>query len=197
MPQFQPAPLGLKFLVGTIFLSGAAFGALAAYVQYGPTSKPSGVEIARVPDVPPTTKSKEPVKVETPESKPEPKLTPKQEVKKPEAKPTVKTPETKPEVKPEPKKNAVSFQANVLPILKTHCTGCHGDVPKPKADLDLRTLASIAKGSTSGDAVVANDLKKSGIWLTIEDGSMPPAGKPKLTPSEKKVIKDWIESGAK
>ena len=193
MPQFQPAPLGLKFLVGTIFLSGAAFGGLAAFVQNSPTAKPSGVEIARAPDPAPTTKAKEPVKVETPETKPEPK---KPEVKKPEAKPTAKAPETKPEVKPEPKKNAVTFQANVLPILKTHCTMCHGD-PQKKADLDLRTLASIAKGSTSGDAVVANDLKKSGIWQTIDDGTMPPAGKPKMTPSEKKVIKDWIESGAK
>ena len=191
MPQFQPAPLGLKFLVGTIFLSGAAFGALAAFVQYAPTAKPSGVEIARAPEVPSTAKAKEPVKVETPGTKPEPK--PKPEVKKPDAKPTSKAPETK----PEPKKNAITFQANVLPILKTHCTGCHGDVPKPKADLDLRTLASIAKGSTSGDAVVANNLLKSGIWTTIDDGTMPPAGKPKMTPSEKKIIKDWIESGAK
>jgi hypothetical protein len=74
---------------------------------------------------------------------------------------------------------------------------CHGDTKGPKGGLDLRTLASIMKGGDGGPGFKAGDLKNSPIWASVDDGSMPPAGKEPLTDAEKKKIQDWILSGGK
>ena len=47
----------------------------------------------------------------------------------------------------------------------------------------------------NGAAVVLGDPDKSSLFQRVDDGSMPPAGKP-LTAAEKKIISDWI-AGAK
>ena len=148
---------------------------------------------ATTPDGPAATKS-EPTNAapSTPErkpTKPEPKP----------AKPT-HTPPTKPATPPtKPDPTAVTpvlFADKIAPIFKANCNVCHG-APSIKGGLDTRTLASIAKGGDNGTAVAANDLAKSYLWMQIESGAMPPAGKDKLTPAEIKLIKDWILSGAK
>ena len=109
-----------------------------------------------------------------------------------------KPPEPKPpEPKPVPKVQQVSFEKEVLPIFKSKCILCHGGVKDLKGDLDLRTLATIAKGGVSGDALVPGNLDKSSIWVLIADGTMPPAGKERLTLEEIELIKNWILSGGK
>jgi mono/diheme cytochrome c family protein len=90
----------------------------------------------------------------------------------------------------------VLFAEKIAPLFKRNCNSCHGD-PLIKGGLDTRTLASIAKGGDNGKAVVAKDPDKSYLWMQVESGAMPPAGKEKLTPAEIKLIKDWILSGAK
>jgi hypothetical protein len=125
-------------------------------------------------------------------TKPEPK---------PEPKPEIKPKEPKPEPKtvPSPKVPEVLFVKDVLPVFRAKCNLCHGDTKGIKGSLDLRMLASIKKGGDSGDALVAGDLKKSGIWERINDmdSPMPPPGKPELTANEKMLIKSWILSGGK
>jgi hypothetical protein len=114
--------------------------------------------------------------------------------------PEPKPPEPKakmPEPKPVPKVRQVSFQKEVFPVFRSKCLICHGDVGKPKGGLDLRNLAAIAKGGDGGDALVPGNLDKSSIWALIADGSMPPAGKERLTPEEIELIKNWILSGGK
>ena len=110
----------------------------------------------------------------------------------PATKPTP-TPPTKPEP---PAVASVLFADKIAPIFKANCNVCHG-APSIKGGLDTRTLASIAKGGDNGKAIVAKDLDKSYLWMQVESGAMPPAGKDKLTPAEIKLIRDWILSGAK
>ncbi|WP_439624619.1 c-type cytochrome domain-containing protein [Gemmata sp.] len=147
----------------------------------------------------------------TPEPDPKPKDEPKTE---PDPRPEPKkndprTEEPKPEPKkvdPEPKKeepkkelvSSVSFK-DVHLILREHCASCHGNPPiKPKADVDVSTYDKVMKSPSGiGKLIVAGDLKKSGLWASIEDGSMPPDGKPKPTPKQLETLKNWILAGAK
>ena len=47
----------------------------------------------------------------------------------------------------------VRFEKEILPVLTARCVQCHGQ-GKPMAGLDLRTAASLLKGSNSGPIVV-------------------------------------------
>ena len=140
-----------------------------------------------------TTPAKnDPNEGKTPEKKPEP---PK---KQPDAKPVdPKPPEPKKsDPPPMPAISQVTF-TQVLPVFKAKCMLCHGDTKGPKGDLDLRTLATIAKGSANGKGLVPGDLKESLIWKWIDEGEMPPPKSPALTDAEKLLIKNWILSGGK
>ncbi len=146
--------------------------------------------------------STKPTMPEAAATKPEPRAEP----TKPKAVPTkAKIEPTKPKTeatKPDPKKPdpttvaPVLFAEKIAPIFKLKCNSCHSG-PSIKGGLDLRTLASIAKGGDNGTTVAAKDLEKSYLWTQVESGAMPPAGKEKLTPAEIKLVKDWILSGAK
>jgi periplasmic protein TonB len=192
-------------LVAALVLIGFAFGVVAG------TSRPKPVEVVKetTPEKPtppvvqpqpqPSPKPKEPEpKVITPE--PKQPMEPEPKAKEPEPKPKVKEPEPKqPEPKPkepEPKVNPVAFK-DVRPILMTYCGNCHGNAGKPKAGVDLRTVAAIMKGGDDGDVIKAGDPKKSRLYLSITEGAMPPDGKPAPNPKELQLIHDWIASGAK
>lgn len=195
LPDDAP-PGGGKWIGWTVYavlaLIGFCFGAWAG------NQKPRAIEVVKT--APAETKSEPKKEPEPPKKEPEP---PKKEtvaVKTPEPKaPVVKTPEPK---KPEPKTAPASvpetlFAKDVLPVFKSKCTICHGDSKGLKGDLDLRTLAAAKKGGETGPAIKPGDLKNSLIWTTIEDGAMPPPGKPPLTDAEKTIIKNWILSGGK
>lgn len=197
---------GYAFLVLVAFCFGVWAGNLRP--------KPAEQAAAPTPTTPekvPDTKAPDPAPEPKKELTPEPKKAP--EVKQPEPKkaPEVVEPEPKktPEVKkaPEPKKTPepkaaptvkeVLFVKEIQPIFKSKCTICHGDSKSIKGDLDLRSLMAIAKGGENGVAVKGGDLKAGTIWASIEDGTMPPAGKDPLSDAEKAKIRDWILSGAK
>jgi hypothetical protein len=210
MPARQNAPLALKFFVATIFLGGLGFGALAALAQPDPRTRTKPVEVAKVEPSKPAPKP-EPKAEPTPEpKKPAPKPEPpKVEPQRPEPQPEPKKPEVKPEPpkpepkkpeppkpeekKPEPPKSAVTFQ-QVQKVLKANCVMCHGD-PLIRAKIDLRTLDSIKK---KPGLVEPGKPDMSDLWGSIEAGTMPPPdAKTKLNETEKKLIKEWIASGAK
>ena len=46
----------------------------------------------------------------------------------------------------------VGFERDVRPILAANCAGCHG-ADRPKAGLDLRSVASMMRGGKSGPAL--------------------------------------------
>jgi outer membrane biosynthesis protein TonB len=194
-----------QWLFGSLFaglvLVGFAFGVWAGAAKTKPAETKIVEVVKEVPEKPkppvvqppqPEPKPKEPEpKVKEPEPKPmEP------EPKKPE--PKAKEPEPKPK-EPEPKKvdvTPVAFK-EVRPILMNYCGNCHGNAGKPKAGVDLRTVMSIAKGGDDGDVVKPGDPKKSRLYLSITEGSMPPDGKPAPKDKELQLLHDWILSGAK
>ncbi|MFO0801249.1 MAG: c-type cytochrome domain-containing protein [Gemmataceae bacterium] len=147
-------------------------------------------ELTPEPKKAPEVKAPEPKKAPEVVPMPEPKKTPDVVVKAPEPKKT-------PEPPPPPMVKEVLFVKEVLPIFKSKCNICHGDSKGVKGDLDLRSLKTILKGGDNGPGVKPGDLKTGTVWQSIEDGTMPPAGKEALSDAEKTVIRNWILSGAK
>jgi mono/diheme cytochrome c family protein len=206
----EPLSANVKFaawaVLGGLVFVGFGFGLWAG--TRPPEPKPK--EFAKAPPREETPKPA-PKLVETPKKvdpAPEPKPEPKPEpvAKKPD--PPMPKPEEVAAKKPDPPKvepkavtpkagvTEVSFTKQLFPVIRSHCLSCHGD-PSIKGGLDLRTVEKIKKGGDSGDAIKPGDPSKGSMWAAIEDGSMPPAGKPRLTDAEKKLFRDWIESGAK
>lgn len=90
----------------------------------------------------------------------------------------------------------VTFDDQVLPILRNQCLNCHNS-DKKKADLDLSNYNGIRSGGGSGQAVLAGDSAGSLLWKLVthqQEPNMPPKG-PKLPEAELAVIKQWIEGG--
>ena len=94
-------------------------------------------------------------------------------------------------------KKAVSFEKDVVPILKASCISCHKP-DKKKGKLDMSTYASLMKGGDQGAPVKPGDPKKS-ILIEVVSGKepeMPEKGDP-LTPAQIDVLARWIQEGAK
>jgi hypothetical protein len=175
-----------------------------------------GVWVGNQRPAPPETAKADTPKDETPPDTTPKRLSPDGPDKAAKKQPTPPDKKEPPEVKnPEPKKSepmpmppevkkkepppvpTVLFADQIQPIFKAKCNLCHGDTKSPKGDLDLRTLASIAKGGETGKALVPGNLKDSNIWTWIDEGQMPPPDKPQLRDDEKTLIKNWILSGGK
>lgn len=71
------------------------------------------------------------------------------------------------------------FDREIAPLLAARCLDCHAG-PKPKGDLDLSRKANV---------------NPADLWQRVADGEMPPR-KP-LPAAEAKLLKAWIDSGAK
>ena len=89
----------------------------------------------------------------------------------------------------------LTFEADVLPILNAHCLQCHGGVHQ-KNELDLRTLSAILKGGKSGSAVLPGKPDASLLWKKIANDEMPKTDN-KISEANKKLIRAWIDGGAK
>jgi mono/diheme cytochrome c family protein len=88
------------------------------------------------------------------------------------------------------------FEKDVLPIFTRYCFNCHGK-SSPQLGLDLRTARLTMRGSQNGAVVVAGSLEKSLLWQKLSKREMPPAQfKFKLSDTELKTIRLWIETGA-
>jgi hypothetical protein len=88
-----------------------------------------------------------------------------------------------------------TLEGEILPLLKAHCTKCHGPL-KPKAKLTLSSPKAIARGGENGPIVASGKLDESAIWEQVSENEMPPKPEEPLTPDEKGVLKRWIEQGA-
>jgi hypothetical protein len=91
------------------------------------------------------------------------------------------------------------FTAEVQPILKRRCSGCHGAALQMNG-LRLDHGPSALKGSYSGPVILAGKAAESTLIQRVsseKDGfRMPPAG-PRLTAAEIATLKSWINSGAR
>jgi mono/diheme cytochrome c family protein len=90
--------------------------------------------------------------------------------------------------------DVVSYSKDVQPILESRCIICHG-VQRIRDGLDLRTYASLMKGSKNGPVVIAGDADNSFLIHKIENGEMPKRG-PKMFPAQLRTLKNWINEGA-
>jgi hypothetical protein len=85
------------------------------------------------------------------------------------------------------------FDRSVAPVLSARCLDCHRG-PKPKGGLDLANRVGVQKGGKSGQLVSSSRPEESLFWQRIESDEMPP--KHPLPESEKKILREWIASGA-
>jgi len=90
---------------------------------------------------------------------------------------------------------SLTFEANVRPILKSHCWHCHGEEEELAGGLDTRLVRSLKTGGDSGTAIVPGDSAASILHQRIAAGEMPPEGK-KLPPEALATIARWIDEGA-
>jgi mono/diheme cytochrome c family protein len=93
----------------------------------------------------------------------------------------------------------MAFAADVLPLLRRKCFGCHGDGKDLEGKLDLRTRAGMLKGGESGPALVPGRPAKSRLYQSVlRTGKlqMPPKERNKLTKSETETLRKWIAAGA-
>jgi cytochrome c553 len=92
---------------------------------------------------------------------------------------------------------ALTFEKDVRPILKTHCTHCHGEEEKPEGGVDLRLRRFMDRAMEDGSPMlVPGQASKSGLVTIIRSGDMPKKGKP-VPQAELAVIEQWIAQGAK
>ncbi|MEO6739248.1 MAG: PSD1 and planctomycete cytochrome C domain-containing protein, partial [Chthoniobacteraceae bacterium] len=91
----------------------------------------------------------------------------------------------------------VSFEKDVRPILKAHCTHCHGEEEKPKGGVDLRLRRFMDKELDGGlHILVPGQPEKSEMILLVREGEMPRKGK-RLTDQQISILERWIAQGAK
>ena len=90
----------------------------------------------------------------------------------------------------------VAFERDVRPILAANCAGCHG-ADRPKAGLDLRSVASMMRGGKSGPALSPSDPDGSLLLERIAQGEMPPGKARKLSAGEVATVRAWIRDGAR
>ena len=100
----------------------------------------------------------------------------------------------------------VDFNFDIKPILSDRCFLCHGpDRLQRKAELRLDTKQGLFKSIDEDEGmhvVMAKSLQKSELYRRItskdDDTRMPPVDSGlRLTDFEKRLIKKWIEQGAK
>lgn len=93
----------------------------------------------------------------------------------------------------------VDFMKDVQPVLRSRCYGCHGPALQTSG-LRLDVGAAALKGGYGGPSIKPGDSAGSALIqrVSAEKGVpvMPPAGK-RLTPEEIKVLRQWIDEGAK
>ena len=93
--------------------------------------------------------------------------------------------------------SVLTFEKDVRPIVKAHCTHCHGEEEKPEGGVDLRLRRFMDKAlDGGGHVVVAGDPAKSELVKIIKSGEMPKKGK-KISEADLAIIEKWIAQGAK
>ncbi len=97
----------------------------------------------------------------------------------------------------------MSFQEDVLPIFKVHCTSCHAPAGEgtTASGLDLTTYQGVMKGTKFGLMIIAGDPDSSNLMRLLDWRASPqlrmPHGKQQLPAGERDTIRTWIRQGAK
>ena len=100
------------------------------------------------------------------------------------------------------KPQTVSFKNDVFPIIKMYCMSCHAEEKMSPSELDMDTYDQIMKGGKHGPAIIPGHadssliIKKLGLTPPFGD-PMPMKRKEPFSDDTLKIIKKWIDQGAK
>ena len=90
-----------------------------------------------------------------------------------------------------------NYETQIRPILKEHCTHCHGEEEKLKGGIDLRLRRFMAGKTEDGDPVLTPGKPElSALFTLTRDGEMPKKGK-KMPEHQLALLAAWIKAGAK
>ena len=92
--------------------------------------------------------------------------------------------------------DAVTFDDNVLPVLRQRCGSCHN--PDKKAGgLDITTYTGLMAGGGSGGSIEPGDASASYLYrlVTQEDEPKMPPDSPPIPEEEQAILKRWIDGG--
>lgn len=89
----------------------------------------------------------------------------------------------------------MTFEADVLPILRQHCGDCHGSEVQ-EGDLQLLSRDSLVLGGQSGPAFEVGTADASLVVKKIARAAMPPDGPP-VPANQLETIRRWIEQGGR
>ena len=90
------------------------------------------------------------------------------------------------------------FETKIRPVLAMHCFRCHGP-EKQTVELRLDSRDAMLAGGETGPAIVPGEADSSILIAAIEysgDAQIPMPPKAKLTESEIKDLREWIDMGA-
>ena len=94
------------------------------------------------------------------------------------------------------------FAHEVYPILQEKCFACHGDKPDEiEGGFNIHTLAGALTGGESGrTALTPGEAQRSLLYEAITwenpDFEMPPKENDRLSESQIKLVRQWIDAGA-
>ena len=98
--------------------------------------------------------------------------------------------------------DAVSFKDDVFPIIELRCLECHqpGGSGYEANGLDMRTHASLMKGTKFGDIVSPGRIAESNLLAVLERRTDPalfmPHGARPVSKCEKLLFRFWVAQGA-
>ncbi|MCK6624822.1 MAG: cytochrome b/b6 domain-containing protein [Anaerolineae bacterium] len=100
-------------------------------------------------------------------------------------------PTTEPETEPtaETPMGAVSFSADILPLLEENCATCHGSIAM--GDLDVTSYEALVKGGATGPSIVPGSPDQSPLVTVIQGNHLGTLPEPDL----QKLIA-WVAAGA-
>ncbi|MBF0588464.1 MAG: hypothetical protein HQL53_04990 [Magnetococcales bacterium] len=95
----------------------------------------------------------------------------------------------------------MSFMEDVMPVFQVRCMACHepGKDGYEASGLDLTSYAGLMKGTRHGSIVQPGNAMVSNLNVLVEGraGIRMPHNRKRLTPCEIKILRDWVNQGAK
>ena len=101
------------------------------------------------------------------------------------------------------KEKALTYQANIKPILEAKCVSCHvpGGAGYEKSGLQLDSQEALMKGTKFGPVVVPGSSVSSTLYRLVSGQADPsirmPHGQAALPEADVATIAAWIDQGAK
>ena len=98
----------------------------------------------------------------------------------------------------EEQEKPLTYDEDVLPILRANCAGCH-NADKQEGGLNMTQFAALMQGGGSGEVISAGDGEFSYLYMLAAHESepvMPPNGQ-KMAEADLAILKKWIDSGAR